>query len=68
MLSSRQMQVLSDSNKCAGWKGANLGVEGDPCHPVGVALPAHDEVPPGQVPHLPGLVITACHLQPSHTS
>jgi len=39
-----------------------LGMKGNSCHPVSVALATHDEITPGQVPHLPGLVITACHL------
>ena len=45
-----------------------LGVKADPGDPVCVTLPTHDEVPSGQVPHLPGLVIAACHLQPNHNS
>ena len=55
-----------------GWKvtegGSYLGVKADPGHPVSVTLPTHDEVASRQVPHLPGLVITACHLQASHDS
>ena len=49
-------------------RGSYLGVKADPGHPVSVTLPTHDEVPSGQVPHLPGLVITAGHLQATHDS
>lgn len=40
----------------------DLGMKGNSSQPVSVALPTHDEVSSGQVPHLPGLVITAGHL------
>ena len=59
--------VLPAGKHCVRWSAGmgrqgDLGVEGDPSQPVSVALPTHDEVSPGQVPHLPGLVVTACHL------
>lgn len=49
-------------------RGPYLGVKADPGHPVSVTLPTHDEVPSGQVPHLPRLVITASHLPAQHDS
>ncbi len=55
-----------------GWvsnrRGSYLGVKADPSHPVSVTLPTHDEVPSGQVPHLPRLVITSSHLPAQHDS
>ena len=57
---------LLASAKLFGAEGSYLGMKGNTSHPVSVPLPTHDEVPPGQVPHLPGLIIAACHLCPSH--
>ena len=48
-------------------KRGDLGVEGNSSQPVSVALPTHDEVSSGQMPHLPRLVVTARNLHKPHS-